>query len=293
MNSVRISLAADHQSEGRLRDLLADLAESLGRRGLLLDKEWVIVNHSGRLELHGFTPGPLSLSTVPWGPHADAAWRELGADHSLELAVDGRGELTHQHQLDGVGPLVLDGSTLHSRPGVRSIEDGLELPVYLLELDQRTSERLVFWLRAKVRLESLELGCRSLELSAYRELSHPRSCHVQEGLELAASIEAAIGTRCFVDLLRAYGDDLTSDALCPACQNEGNRPAERCYWVCHACRLAWASPRSRDVEEWARFGDHDLVLPDHPCCREWSLAQSRRVLWRPDWWSPSQRHQRP
>lgn len=293
MNSVRISLATAPSSVGRLRDLLVDLAESLARRGLLLDSEWTIVDRSGRLELHGHTPGPLALSTVSWGPAADAVWRELDAHPSLELAVDRSGEVTHRHDLDGVGPLLLDGSTGHSHPGVRSLEDGLELPVYLLELDERISEQLVFWLRARNRLESLELGCRSLELNAYLELSHPRSCHVQEGLELAASIEAAVGTRCFVDLLRACSDDPASDALCAACQGEGDRPGERRYWVCEACRLAWGSPRNRDAEEWARFGDHDLVLPDQPCCIEWSLAQSRCELWRPAWWSATQRHERP
>lgn len=104
-------------------------------------------------------------------------------------------------------------------------DNGEPVPLYLLQIDPRDREALLFWMRAYRHHDSIWLDSRALEKAAYEQLGAINSELSQRGRALAIGLERALKKPTYYYLHRYHGlRDGEADRPCPGC---GGRWARR------------------------------------------------------------------
>lgn len=143
--------------------------------------------------------------------------------------------------------------------------DGGDIPLYLVPVDQCTRQNLSRWSTHANDCEALWMHSGALEMPAYRQLADPTSEHGQEGREFCQKIEEATGIPTYYYLKRFWGRKRgEGDRPCPLCGQPWRIAAKKTknprFWhfdfMCVPCRLVSHLASVDDDERHAKIGEY-------------------------------------
>lgn len=154
------------------------------------------------------------------------------------------------HALDDTSPLCCGDS-------------GRSIPLYLSPLAEQLREDIYFWSCNYKHVDSLWLGSRVLEISAYKQLADPKSQLSVRGREICRDIEKATGKPTFFYLHRYWARRTgESERPCPMCGQrwhksdvDDNSSFCQFHFRCDPCRLVSQCGPSDDSGRNARIGE--------------------------------------
>lgn len=143
--------------------------------------------------------------------------------------------------------------------------DGKDIPLYLLPIDQNVRQEICGWSSHSLWYEYLWFHSGALEIPAYRQLGDSESQHGKNGRELCQKIETATNIPTYYYLKRHWGRKQGEGSrLCPVCGKQWDvkniKSNQHKFWhfdfMCVSCRIVSHIADNNDDERHARIGEY-------------------------------------
>ena len=192
------------------------------------------------------------------------AQEAFGSEITVQILDETPGK-TCEATWETAGSLILytsygdDGS-----PVIRG-DDGVEVALFRLPLDQETLQDLQYWALCYRSMDVVWILNRDLEVPAYKQLVEPKGCLQQQGRDLAQTIEEKTSLPTYSYLMRFWGRRLEEQEqarVCPSCGEpwfigESDDSGLRSFpFRCDPCRLVSGLPTVTVDERHARLGEY-------------------------------------